>query len=247
MTDGARTAMRDLRAVILVGGKGTRLFPYTATFPKPLLPIGERPIRELLIRRRVIAEVHDVVLALGHHGELVQAYLGQRDTLLGDVDLSYVQEREPLGTAGALALVPGLGDTFLMLNGDVLTDIDLSALVACHRQSGATLTIGVHRRRVKFDLGILQLDGDERVIGYLEKPEQTYDVSMGVYVMEPSALAHVEPGVYLDFPYLVQRMLQRGEPVAAFVTDCLWLDIGRPDDYATAQELYDFDPDAFLA
>jgi NDP-sugar pyrophosphorylase family protein len=243
----APTPMRDLRAVILVGGKGTRLFPYTATFPKPLVPIGERPILELLIRRLAIAGVHDVVLALGHHGELVQAYLGQRDDLLSDVDLSYVKEREPLGTAGALALVPGLGDTFLMLNGDVLTDIDLSALVAHHRQSGSTLTIGVHRRRVKFDLGILQLDGHERVIGYVEKPEQTYDVSMGVYVMEPSALEHVEPGVYLDFPDLVHRLLQHGEPVGAFVTDCLWLDIGRPDDYATAQELYEFDPDAFLS
>ena len=134
-----------------------------------------------------------------------------------------------------------------MLNGDVLTDIDFRALVAHHQRSGSTLTIGVHRRRVKVDLGILQLDGDERVTGYVEKPEQTYDVSMGVYVMEPSALAHVDPGAYLDLPDLVHRLLEHGEPVGAFVTDCLWLDIGRPDDYAAAQQLYEFDPDAFLS
>jgi NDP-sugar pyrophosphorylase family protein len=235
----------SLRAVLLVGGKGTRLRPYTATFPKPLVPLGDRPILEILVRRLLRSGIRDIVLAIGHLGELVQAYFSHRPDLLAQMHLTYVHEDEPLGTAGALSLVPGIDQTFLVMNGDVLTDLDFAELVAFHRRRGALLTIATHRRVVQIDLGVLELGDDDRVVGYLEKPTYAHPVSMGVYVFEPAVLDYMEPGAHLDFPDLVLRLLAAGDPVAAYVTDCLWLDIGRPDDYAAAQELIADDPEVF--
>jgi NDP-sugar pyrophosphorylase family protein len=247
-TEPAREGGLDvgaLRAVLLVGGKGTRLRPYTATFPKPLVPLGDRPILEILVGRLLRSGIRDIVLAIGHLGELVQAYFTHRPDLLAQMDLSYVHEDEPLGTAGALSLVSGVDETFLVMNGDVLTDLDFADLVAFHRRSGALLTIATHRRVVQIDLGVLELDDGDRVVGYLEKPTYAHNVSMGVYVFEPAVLDYMEPGAHLDFPDLVLRLLDDGQHVAAYVTDSLWLDIGRPDDYAAAQELIAGDPEAF--
>jgi NDP-sugar pyrophosphorylase family protein len=235
----------SLRAVLLVGGKGTRLRPYTATFPKPLVPLGDRPILEILVRRLQRSGIEHIVLAIGHLGELVQAYFTHRPDLLAQMDLSYVHEDEPLGTAGAVSLVPGLNETFLVMNGDVLTDLSFADLVEFHRRSGALLTIATHRRVVKIDLGVLELDDGDKVVGYVEKPSYDHHVSMGVYVFEPTVLDYMEPGAYLDFPDLVLRLLADDCHVAAYVTDALWLDIGRPDDYAAAQDLIASDPEAF--
>jgi NDP-mannose synthase len=244
-TEPADLDVGALRAVLLVGGKGTRLRPYTATFPKPLVPLGDRPILEILVGRLLRSGIRDIVLALGHLGELVQAYFSQRPELLAELDLSYVHEDEPLGTAGALSLVPGINDTFLVMNGDVLTDLDFTDLVRFHRRSGALLTIATHRRVVQIDLGVLELDDGDRVVGYLEKPSYAHHVSMGVYVFEPVVLDYMEPGAHLDFPDLVLRLLADDRRVAAYVTDALWLDIGRPDDYAAAQDLIASDPESF--
>jgi NDP-sugar pyrophosphorylase family protein len=235
----------SLRAVLLVGGKGTRLRPYTATFPKPLVPLGDRPILEILVGRLLRSGIRDIVLAIGHLGELVQAYFTHRPDLLEQMKLSYVHEDEPLGTAGALSLLSDVDETFLVMNGDVLTDLDFADLVRFHRRSGAMLTIATHRRVVQIDLGVLELDDGDRVVGYLEKPSYAHHVSMGVYVFEPAVLDCMEPGAHLDFPDLVLRLLADGHHVAAYVTDCLWLDIGRPDDYAAAQELIAGDPELF--
>lgn len=235
----------SLRAVLLVGGKGTRLMPYTATFPKALVPLGDRPILEILLQRLRRSGIEHIVLAIGHLGELVQAYFSHRPDLLEQIDLSYVHEDEPLGTAGALSLVSGISETFLVMNGDVLTDLSFTDLVAFHRQRGAELTIATHNRVVKIDLGVLELGDRDQVVGYLEKPTYGYNVSMGIYVFEPTVLEYMEPGAYLDFPDLVLRLLADKRHVAAYVTDSLWLDIGRPDDYAAAQELVAADPEAF--
>ena len=227
-----------MRAVILAGGRGTRLAPYTVNFPKPLMPLGDVPVVEILIRRLIEFGITDITLTLGHLADLVQAYFDQRRGLTEQIDLSFVREEEPTGTAGSLSMVPGLTETFLAMNGDLLTDIDFDALVRHHREQKAMLTIAVHERRTQIDLGVLEFDANRVVTRYLEKPEATHHVSMGIYVYEPGVLEHIEKGRYLDFPDLVLRLIERGEKVSAFLTDCSWLDIGRPDDYARAQELY---------
>lgn len=227
-----------LRAVILAGGRGVRLRPFTVNFPKPLVPLGDEPILEVLLRRLLRFGVRDVTLSLGHLAELIKAFFDHRTELTKQLDLRYVEEDQPTGTAGSLALVPDLTETFLVMNGDLLTDLNLHELVAFHRRQGAALTIATHERRIKIDLGVLEFDDDYRIREYHEKPEHRYDVSMGVYVYEPRVLQHIEPGSHLDFPQLVLKLIEAGEQVVAFPTDCLWLDIGRPDDYARAQELY---------
>ena len=227
------------RAVILAGGKGTRLRPFTVTFPKPLVPIGDMPILEILLRQLHKSGVRDVTLTLGHLAELIRAYLSQHVSgPLAELNLSYVDEKEPTGTAGSLALVPGLEETFLVANGDLLTNLDFSELVRFHKENGAELTIASHVTRVKIDLGVLELDETGNLVNYIEKPEKTYAVSMGVYVYEPSVLGLIQPGQYLDFPTLVLRLLEQRRRIAVYRFDGMWLDIGRPDDYARAQELY---------
>jgi NDP-sugar pyrophosphorylase family protein len=234
-----------LRAVILAGGKGTRLLPFTVTFPKPLVPLGDRPVLEVLLQRLLRFGIRDVTLTLGHLAELIKAYFSHRRDLAEKLTLRYVEEDQPTGTAGSLAFVPGLDRTFLVMNGDLLTNIDFDALVRFHRERQALLTIAAHPREVKIDLGVLQYDADCRITGYLEKPATTYHVSMGVYVYEPAVLELIPRGGYLDFPDLVLRLLDRGERVCAYPADCLWLDIGRPDDYARAQQLFAERKEAF--
>jgi len=233
-----RGAAKGLRAVILAGGKGVRLRPFTVNFPKPLVPIGDMPIIEVLMRRLVRFGITDITLTLGHLAELIKAYFLHRREFTRQMNLHYVDEEEPTGTAGSLAFVQGFDDTFLVMNGDVFTDLDFDELVAFHRKQGAALTIAAHERRVKIDLGVLDFDGDYCVTGYREKPENSYHVSMGIYVYEPRTLRYIERGKYLDFPDLVLRLMAAGEKVCAMPLDCLWLDIGRPDDYAQAQELF---------
>jgi NDP-sugar pyrophosphorylase family protein len=228
-----------MRAVILAGGRGTRLQPFTASFPKPLVPIGHTPVVEVLIKRLLRQGISDITLTLGHLAELVQAYFHQRKHLLSGLNLNYVIEPEPTGTAGSVALVGDLDDTFLVMNADLLTDLNFHDLVAFHRQNDAHLTIATQRRKVKIDLGVLEFDGSSQISDYFEKPEHSYFVSMGVYVYEPSVLRYIAPGEHLDFPDLVLRLLADKQRVSGYLTDCLWLDIGQPGDYARAQEKFE--------
>ena len=236
---------RGLRAIILAGGKGTRLAPFTVNFPKPLVPLGDTPVLEVLIQRLIHYGITDITLTLGHLAELVKAYFQHRQELTQKIQLRYVVEEKPTGTAGSLSLVSGLTDTFLVMNGDLLTNLDLDALIQFHREQKALLTIATHTRHIKIDLGVLQFDESHQITAYLEKPEQSYHVSMGIYVYEPAVLEQITPGQYLDFPNLVLRLIKQGKRVCAYPTDCLWLDIGRPDDYAKAQELFTAKKDAF--
>jgi len=227
-----------LRAVILAGGKGTRLRPFTVNFPKPLVPLGDTPVLEVLIRRLIRYGITDITLTLGHLAELVKAYFDHRQKLVEQITLHFVEEEEPTGTAGSLSFVPNLDDTFLVMNGDLLTNLNFHDLVQFHREQKAVLTIATHTRTVKIDLGVLKFDETYQIVDYLEKPETMYQVSMGIYVYEPSVLKHIEYGQYLDLPNLVLRLLAKGERICAYPVDCLWLDIGRPDDYAKAQEMF---------
>jgi NDP-sugar pyrophosphorylase family protein len=244
--DGASSgAAAGMKAVILAGGRGTRLHPFSVSFPKPLMPLGDKPVLEVLIHRLMRYGVRDICLTLGHLGELVRAYFDHRRKLLERINLRYVQEETPTGTAGSLASVEELDETFLVMNGDLLTNLDFDALVEFHRKQNAALTIATHTRTVKIDLGVLEFDAQHRITAYREKPVSTYHVSMGIYVYEPRVLPQIEAGQYLDFPDLVLRLLAKGERVCAYPTDCLWLDIGRPDDYAKAQELFADKKEAF--
>ncbi len=223
-----------MKAVVLAGGKGARLAPYTRILPKPLMPIGEMPILEVLLRQMKRAGVEEVVLTVGHLAQLRRTFF--MDGEQWDLCISYSYEEQPLGTAGPLALIPGLDETFLVTNGDVLTTLDLQDLLRFHRQQGGIATIAVHKRQVKIDLGVIQWNGDASIKGYIEKPVYDYTVSMGIYVFEPRVMQYIPHNQHLDFPDLVLKMIAAGERVCGYAFDGYWMDLGRPDDYAQAAE-----------
>lgn len=231
---------RDMRAVILAGGKGTRLGPFTTILPKPLLPIGERAILELLVEQLRVHGFTRLTLAVGYLSHLIEAVFG--DGSAYGVSIEYHYEDVPLGTAGALAGVRGLEEPFLMLNGDVITTLDFAELMAVHVTGGSALTIATQVRRATIDFGVIEVEngngnGDgslQNVTGYLEKPSSEHAVSMGVYALSPRLLRLIRPGAFLDFPDLVLKALSAGERVASYRYDGLWLDIGRHEDYEQA-------------
>jgi NDP-sugar pyrophosphorylase family protein len=223
-----------MKAVVLAGGKGTRLAPYTKILPKSLMPIGDMPILEVLLRQMKTAGIHKVTLTVGHLSELLKAFF--QDGHQWGLEIEYSYERCPLGTAGPLALVQGLDRTFLVTNGDVLTTMPLHDLMDFHSKQRAAATIAVHHRKVKVDLGVIQWDAQSRLNGYVEKPTYDYCVSMGIYVFEPRVLGYIPPGEYLDFPDLVKKMIAAGEKVMGYQYDGYWQDLGRPDDYESATE-----------
>ncbi|WP_372422894.1 sugar phosphate nucleotidyltransferase [Salinarimonas chemoclinalis] len=233
----ARGTAGKPRAVILAGGKGVRLRPYTASLPKPLVPLGDKPILELVLHQLAACGFGRATLTLGHLSGLIRAFVDQQASLRAKIDIDFVDEEAPTGTAGSLASVGGLDEPFLVMNGDVLTDIDYGAVLRDHAASGAALTIAAHNRSIKIDLGVLEVDDGGNVVGYREKPEMSHDVSMGIYAYSPRVLAHIRAGEYLDFPDLVLRLIAAGETVRVYRNDAMWLDIGRPEDYARAQEL----------
>jgi NDP-sugar pyrophosphorylase family protein len=222
--------------VILAGGKGSRLAPYTTVLPKPLMPIGDRAILDVVIRQLSGHGFDHVTMAVGYLGHLIEAVFGKGDDF--GVEIEYHREEEPLGTAGAFATIDGLSDDhFLAMNGDILTSMDYDAFFEAHLSSGNAMTIATHHRTVRTNYGVLHLDGDagpvRPVTGYDEKPEIGYTVSMGIYGISPQAVAHV-PGGRFEIPDLVLALLEAGLPVGAFPYDGYWLDIGRHDDYQQA-------------
>jgi NDP-sugar pyrophosphorylase family protein len=223
-----------MKAVVLAGGKGTRLAPYTKILPKPLMPIGDMPILEVLIRQMKHAGVEQVILTVGHMAGLLKAFFNNGSQF--GIPISYSYEEKPLGTAGPLALVKGLEDTFLVMNGDVLTTLSLCDLIHFHKETRATATIAMHRRKVKIDLGVIQCNGENEIIDYIEKPTYDYMVSMGIYVFEPRVLSYVLPDQYLDFPELVHKLLAAKEKVVGFPFEGYWQDLGSPGDYEQANQ-----------
>lgn len=214
-----------MRAVILAGGLGTRLYPHTTVLPKPLVPVGDRPILERILQQLSASGVTDVDLCVAHLGELIRAYFAESKQTPEQMALRWHWEDEPLGTAGALRVVPDLDETFLAMNGDVLTNLDYRALYDFHRDRDAALTVATHRKCVKIDLGVIESQ-DGFITAYHEKPSLDYDVSMGVYVYEPLALDYLPAGP-CPFPDLVQRLLAAGQPVATYAPEGTeWFDIG---------------------
>jgi NDP-sugar pyrophosphorylase family protein len=205
--------------------------------PKPLMPVGDRPILDVVVRQLARAGFERITIATGYLAELIEAFF--RDGAAYGVKIDYFREEEPLGTVGALALIEGLDDHFLVMNGDVLTDIDYADLLRRHTAGGDAATIATRRREVQVSLGVMRFgdDGDaDRVTDYIEKPTLTYDVSMGVYCFAPRAIERIDPGRRLDFPDLILRLIAAGESVRAWRSSDFWLDIGRHDDYEQAQD-----------
>jgi NDP-sugar pyrophosphorylase family protein len=224
------------QAVILAGGKGTRLRPFTATLPKPLVPVGDYPIIEIVLRQLKHFGFTDVVISTGHLAELIEAYCG--DGRRWGVKIRYVREDKPLSTAGALKLIRGLQPRFLTINGDLLTALDFGKLYEYHRTRKADAVIAVTERRWKIDFGVIELDGDGRLRSYTEKPSYPYLVSMGVNVFDRRVLRHIKPGEALGIPELMQRIKADGGAVLGLRNTADWLDIGRPEDYEAVQELF---------
>lgn len=236
-----RNGGSETKTVILAGGKGTRLSPHTRVLPKPLLPLGDRAILEFVLHQLAVQGFADITLSVGHLAHLIEAVFG--DGAGHGVDITYVREDVPLGTAGSLRLVEGLDDTFLVLNGDLVTTLDYRELVRSHKESNNLLTIATRRREVKIDYGVIDVEASaeplQPVVRYDEKPVLDRMVSMGIYVMEPRIVDFIPESSYFDFPDLVQALLAAEMPVGAFVYDGLWLDIGRHEDYDQAVELWE--------
>jgi len=221
-----------MKAVILAGGKGTRLAPYTYILPKPLMPIGDMPILEILIKQIKQAGIDEVILTVGHLSHLLQAYFENGEKL--DINIRYSLEDKPLGTAGPLAMIDGLENTFLVTNGDVLSDMDIAAFLQAHQKSGAAASIAMYNKKVNIDLGVLKLNNQNQVVGYLEKPSYNYPVSMGLYAFEPRVLQYIPKNEYLDFPDLVLKLIEAGELVQGYQFQGYWRDLGRKEDYEQA-------------
>lgn len=222
-----------MHAVILAGGRGVRLRPYTTRLPKPLVPIGDEfSILDIVLQQLAQQGFERATLAIGYLGSLIQAYVG--DGRRWGIEVDYATEEVPLGTIGpVLQILDRLPDEFLVMNGDVLTDLDYGALMQSHRESGAPLTVATYKREVRIDFGVLSTSAG-KVVRFTEKPTIDYRVSMGVYGVSKSTLKRYPVGGPLGFDDLVLDLLDRGEPPEEFGCDGFWLDIGRPDDYDRA-------------
>ena len=222
-----------MKAVILAGGIGTRLAPYTTILPKPLLPLGNIPILEIILYQLKYYGFSDVTIACGYLAELIRAYL-MNNRISKELTIHYHREDKPLGTAGALASIDGLDEPFLVMNGDILTTINYSKLLQYHRDKKPILTIAITKKKIQIDLGVLRLDDNNNIIGYDEKPVKEFPASTGIYLYDPQVLNFIEPNTYLDFPPLVLRLIKAGETVLGCPTDAFWLDMGNKDDYQKA-------------
>lgn len=233
-----------MKAVVLAGGKGTRLAPYTKILPKPLMPIGDKPILEILLRQMRCCGIDEVILTVGYLAEFLRLFFQDGEQL--GLNIRYSYEERPLGTAGPLTLIDGLDDTFLVSNGDILTTLSLDRLLTFHREQGATATIAMHRREVNVNLGVIEVDGRYQISNYIEKPTYNFQVSMGIYVFEPQVLSYIPKNQYFDFPELVNVLIDAGEKVVGFPFDGYWMDLGREDDYEQAVQDFQAMREEFL-
>jgi NDP-mannose synthase len=226
-----------MQAIILAGGKGTRLLPFTKVFPKSLVPVGEKPILDTIIRQLKHFGFQYVTLAVGYMAEMIQIYIRNGEQYGIDIDYSF--EETPLGTVGSLSQIMNLDKYFLVMNGDIVTNLNYKALMDFHKEQNAIVTIGTYQKNFKIDLGIIQNGDGYSITDYVEKPTYTFKVSMGVYVFSIDVLQYIEPKKYLDFPNLVKQLLVHGKKVVSYPFDGYWLDIGNHNDYEKALEEFE--------
>jgi len=229
---GGRVQPMNRRAVILAGGMGTRMRPYTLVLPKPLMPIGEYPILEVVVRQLAAHDFDRVTIAVNHQAELIKAFFG--DGSKWRLRIDYSLEHEPLGTMGPLRLIPDLPDHFLVMNGDVLTDLDFAAFHAEHAAANRLFTISSHQREQKVDYGVLSTDAHGTLQAFQEKPVTGYEVSMGIYMVSSKILSYIPSHGPFGFDDLMRDLLAKRTAVHVRRFNGYWLDIGRVDDYERA-------------
>lgn len=224
--------MSTKRAVILAGGKGTRLRPYTIAIPKPLVPVGDKPILELILLKLKSHGFYHITITVNHMAEMIKAFFG--DGSKWGIKIDYTFEEKPLSTMGPLTLIDDLPEDFLVMNGDVLTDLDFNQLHAEHVNQGSIFTIASHRREEKIDYGLLHTNDKNELTKFEEKPNYSFLVSMGVYIVNKAALAFIPKNTFFGFDHLMYEFLKRNESVKVHEFGGFWLDIGRPSDYEIA-------------
>ena len=232
------------RVVILAGGKGRRLAPYTFVIPKPIVPIGTTPILEVVLRQLARHGFQQVTIALGHMSEIIRAVAGDGSRF--GVQISYSQESKPLGTIGPLTLIDDLTDDFVVMNADLLTDLNFGDLWEYHRRHGGVATIATYVKETKLELGVLETDDENRLVAFEEKPTLRHKVSMGIYVFNKRALEFVPTGEPFGFDSLMLSLLARREVVRTYLFGGRWLDIGVPADFEKAQEEFESRREAYL-
>lgn len=233
-----------MRAVILAGGEGTRLRPYTTVLPKPLLPVGNQPIAEIIVRQLQHYGCSRITFAVGYLSQLLEAYFG--DGSRWKVRIDYLREEQPLGTVGPLARLGDFTEPLLVLNGDILTDLDYREFYGRHLDAAATMSIATYSKTVKIDLGVLEADSEGELTAYHEKPQHQFQVSMGVYVFSPQVQALIPPDRRFDLPDLVQLLLAQGQAVQSYPFKGQWLDIGRDEDYQRASDFLETHRASFM-
>jgi len=232
-----------MQAIILAGGKGTRLKPFTNAIPKPLVPIGDMPILEVVLRQLRFYGVTEVVLAVNHLARLIMAFFGAGEEL--GLELTYSTEERVLGTAGPIKIIPRHDENFLIMNGDLLTTIDFQDMFKFHIKNMACATIAVFRKDIRIDLGVIKTEGT-LFLDYIEKPTYSFEVSMGIYVLNSKVLDYIPVDTKFDMPELMLKLREAGEKVICYRGDYDWLDIGRVEDYETAVELFEANRDRYL-
>jgi len=226
-----------MQAVVLAGGKGKRLLPLTKVFPKPLVPLGEKPILDIILHQLKHFGFTRVSLAVGHMADIIQMYIGAGTRYGIEIDYSY--EEMPLGTVGPLAHIKSLEKTFLVMNGDLITDFDYRRFLNYHEERGALATIATYKKPFKVELGIIHSAKDNIIVDYTEKPTYHYNVSMGIYAFDSAVLSYIERNEYLDLPELIKRLLAQRESVLSYPFEGYWLDLGNYSDYEKAVEEFD--------
>ena len=225
-----------MEAVIQAGGKGVRLHPYTLLLPKPLMPVGDLPVIEVLIKWLRRWGVKKTYITLGYLGQLIRSFCG--DGSQWDTDIVYSHEQEPLGTIGPLRLLKNqLKGSFLTLNGDLITNLNLQDLMGFHREKRGLISVAVTEKNVETDLGIIETQNGQ-MTGFKEKPTMKFFASTGIYCMEPEILDLIPNGVPFGFDDLMYCMLEQKLPVYIYKHDGLWLDIGREEDFRNAQKCF---------
>ena len=222
-----------LQAVIMAGGAGSRLRPLTEDLPKPMLPIGDRPLMEITVQQLKAAGISFVNVAVHHKSEKITEHFGDGKGF--GVDIKYVTEDRPLGTAGALGLMDTPQETLLVINGDILTQVDFRAMLAYHREHGADLTVAVHQHHLQLPYGVIECDGPT-VTGLSEKPLLRFFINAGIYLLEPAVCSYIPAGERYDMTELIQRLMDEGRPVQAFPVSEYWIDVGQHAEYQKAQE-----------
>lgn len=232
-----------MKAFILAGGQGKRLRPYTYVIPKPLMPIGGKPILQLTLERLAKQGFKEATISLGYLGDMIVNVV---DALKLPIKIEYTRENTPLGTAGALGLLENFESDIITMNGDLLTSFNFKKMHDFHRKNKAAATLGIFQRQVTIDYGVIKMDKKGRFEDYIEKPTYDFDISMGINIISPRAKKYISKNKYLDMPTLIKKMHKKGEKIMCYKENCKWLDIGREFDYKIALEEFENNKKEYL-